>query len=177
MIPCRLNLISPQKRHYLQTMVRFQFIKNILEIILIVTCVIGIAMLGGEWVLSNYFSDINMTIASLQNRYADTNRTVKLINKKLQQIEFVQSQYHPITPLLPKITAALPNAVSLTALNVNLKNKTAQMTGFAPSRSDLLEFQTQLEATDWVETVEIPVDQLTKKDNINFSFSVALKEL
>lgn len=177
MIPCRINLISPQKRQHLQTMVRFQFVKNILEIILIVTCVIGIALLGGEWVLGNYFSGLNITIASLQNRYADTNRTVKLINKKLEQIEFIQSKYRQITPLLPQITKALPDAINLTALNVDKKNKTMQMTGFAPSRGDLLEFQTQLEAADWVETVEIPVDQLTKKDNINFSFSVALKEL
>ncbi|MBI5221995.1 MAG: PilN domain-containing protein [Candidatus Magasanikbacteria bacterium] len=158
-------------------MVRFQFVKNILEIILIVTCVIGIAMLGGEWVLENYFSDLNATIASLQSRYADTNRTVKLINEKLGQIEFVQSKYRQITPLLPKITEAMPNAINLTALNVNMKNKTMQITGFAPSRDDLLEFQTRLEAVKWVEKVNIPVDQLTKKDNISFSFSTTLKEL
>ena len=176
-MPCRINLISPQKRQHLKTMVRFQFVKNILEIILIVTCVIGIALLGGEWVLGNYFSDLNTTIASMQSRYVETNRTVKLINKKLGQIEFIQSKYRQITPLLPKITETLPNAINLTALDVNIKNKTMQITGFALSRDNLLEFQTRLEEAEWVEKVDIPVDQLTKKDNINFSFSTALKEL
>lgn len=174
-MPCRINLISPPKRKYLQTMVRFQFIKNILEVILIVTCVIGIAMLGGQWLLANYFKSLNSTIASLRNQYAETNQTVISINQKLAQIEFIQNSYSPITPLLPNIIQAVPDDVSLTALNLNSKGKQLYMAGLAVNRDDLLELQAKLEAISWVETVNIPIDQLTKKDNINFSFSVVIK--
>ncbi|OGH72469.1 MAG: hypothetical protein A3I93_02570 [Candidatus Magasanikbacteria bacterium RIFCSPLOWO2_02_FULL_43_22] len=156
-------------------MVRFQFLKNILEVILIVTCVIGIAMLGGEWVLGSYFNELNVTIYSLQNRYAETNQTVKILNEKLKRIEFIQNFYHPITPLLPEIASAVPDGANLTALNIDLKNKIISLTGFAANRDDLLNLQSRLEQILWVEKTDIPVDQLTKKDNINFSFSAAIK--
>ncbi|MBI4427369.1 MAG: PilN domain-containing protein [Candidatus Magasanikbacteria bacterium] len=156
-------------------MVRFQFIKNILEIILIVTCVIGIAMLGGEWVLGGYFNDLNVTISSLQNRYAETNKTVKTLNEKLKRIDFIQNLYQPVSPLLPDIATAMPDDANLTALNLNLKNKNLSLTGFAANRDDLLILQSRLEKIAWIQTVDIPVDQLTKKDNINFSFSAAIK--
>ena len=156
-------------------MVRFQFIKNILEVILIVTCIIGIAMLGGEWVLGSYFNELNTAISSLQNRYAETNQTVKILNGKLKRIEFIQNLYHPITPLLPDIASAVPDGANLTALNIDLKNKIISLTGFAANRDDLLNLQSRLEQILWVEKTDIPVDQLTKKDNINFSFSAAIK--
>ncbi|MBI4992736.1 MAG: hypothetical protein HZC26_01175 [Candidatus Magasanikbacteria bacterium] len=175
MIPCRINLISPIKRQRLQTTVRFQFIKNILEIVLIVTCVIGIAMLGGEWVLGSYFNDLNITISSLQNRYAETNKTIRTINEKLKRIDFIQNLYQPVSPLLPDIAAAMPDGANLTALNLDLKNKNLSLIGFAANRDDLLILQSRLEKIAWIQTVDIPVDQLTKKDNINFSFSAAIK--
>jgi len=175
MIPCRINLLSPQKRQYLQTMVRFQFVKNILEVILIITCFIGIAALGGEWVLESYFSDLNATISSLQNRYTGTNKEIRTINERLGQIMAIQKQYRPITPLLPEITAAIPNNINLAMLNIDLENKTIILVGFAPTRDDLLRLQAQLTNISWVENADVPVTQLTKKDNINFSFIVNLK--
>lgn len=156
-------------------MVRFQFIKNILEVVLIVVCVIGMAMLGGQWTLANYFKSLNSTIASLQNKYAETNQTVISINQKLAQIEFIQNSYHPTTHLLPDIIQAVPNDISLTALNLHPKGKQLNMAGFAVDRDDLLELQTKLEAISWIEKVDIPIDQLTKKDSINFSFSAVIK--
>lgn len=175
MIPCRINLLSPQKHQYLQTMVRFQFVKNILEIILIITCFIGIMATGGEWVLESYFSDLNATISSLQNRYTGTNKKIKTINEKLGQIAAIQKQYRPVTPLLPEITAAIPEKINLSVLNIDLENKMMILVGFAPTRDDLLRLQTQLTNIPWVENADVPVTQLTKKDNINFSFTVNLK--
>ena len=175
MIPCRINLISPPKRRHLQTMVRFQFLKNILEVVLIVTCVIGIAMLGGEWVLGSYFNNLNITIGSLQSRYAKTNQTIKTINEKLERIDYIQNFYLPVTPLLPDLASAVPAGVNLTALDIGLKNKILNLTGFAINRDDLLNFKTHLEQVVWLEKINIPVDQLTKKDNISFSISATIK--
>lgn len=136
---------------------------------------IGTAMLGGEWVLGSYFNDLNITIGSLQNRYAKTNQTVKIINEKLERIDYIQNFYLPVTPLLPDLASAVPVGVNLTVLDISLKNKILNLTGFAASRDDLLNFKTGLEQVTWLETINIPVDQLTKKDNINFSISAAIK--
>lgn len=156
-------------------MIRFQFIKNILEVILIVVCIIGIAMLGGQWVLANYFKSLNATISSLNNKYAKTNQTVKSINQKLAQLEFIQNAYSPAAPLLPEIIQAIPNGVSLTALNLNPKSKQLNMAGFAATRDDFLDMQTRIAKIPWIQEWDVPVDQLTKKDNINFSFSATIK--
>jgi len=54
MIPSRLNLLSPEKRQHLKNMVFFQFIKGILEVLLIIACAAGIILLGARTILENF---------------------------------------------------------------------------------------------------------------------------
>lgn len=175
MIPHRLNLLPPDKYQHLKRMVSFQFIKNLLELILIIISLGGIALLGGQWVLQDYFNQIAEQIISTSNRYAATNQDIKKINFTLNKVEKIQKEYQYWAGFIPAITEKIPAKVTLMALNFDDKNKKIILTGTAVTRDDLIALKDQLNTLPWIKPVAIPPTQLTEKNNIQFSLTVEKK--
>src|SRR3989339_967385 len=123
MIPSRLNLLSPEKRQHLKNMVFFQFIKGILEVLLIIACAAGIILLGARTILENYFSDLTSTIVFIQSQHVKTNREVRDINAVIKNLYGIQKEFKPITVLIPDIAAAVPTGIVLNTLQINPENK------------------------------------------------------
>lgn len=175
MIPHRLNLLSPDKYQHLKKMVSFQFIKNLLELILIIICLGGIVLLGGQWVLQDYFNQIAEQIISVSNRYAGTNQDIKKINSILSRVEKIQKEYQNLTLPLSELTKKIPRNIILTSLNFDDKNKKIILTGTAITRDDLLALKDQLNTLAWIKPMQIPPAQLTEKNNIQFSLTLEKK--
>ncbi len=175
MIPHRLNLISPDKYQHLKRMVSFQFVKNLLELILIIISLGGMVLLGGQWILQDYFNQIAEQIVSVSNRYAGTNQDIKKINSTLNRLEKIQKEYHNLIPSLSELTEKIPKNIILTALNFDDKNKKITLTGTALTRDDLLALKDQLNTLDWIRPLQIPPAQLTEKNNIQFSLTLEKK--
>lgn len=175
MIPSRLNLLSQEKRKHLQNMVYFQFIKSVLEIILIILCLSGIILLGAQTVLENYFSGLNSTIAFMQSKYVKTNREVREINNFLSELDKLQKKNQISSPRILDIASAVPNGVVLNTVNINYGAKTMSISGEALTRDNLLEFGENVKKIGWIQSSDMPLSQLTKKDNILFSLSAVIK--
>jgi len=171
MIPHRLNLLSPNKRQHLKRMVNFQFTKAILELILIFISIAGIIFLGGQWVLQSHFNDLAAHIVSVSNKYGETNQSIKDINVTLHRVNKIQEEHTLWTPLLSDLSQVIPETVILSAITFNKNNATLIIQGTATTRDDLLLLKDNLESLDWIKLVEIPPDQLTAKDNIQFALT------
>lgn len=175
MFPTRLNLLSPAKRAALHRLIYLQFLRGLLEIMLLVLSVSGIALLGGRSVLQDYFDELAVEIAAISNQQADTNQQVKLINRVLSQTENLQKAYTLWTPIMADLANAIPDNITLTGLDLNIKKKAATFTGFSADRDALLNLQKQLESLPRIAKVDIPLSQLTEKKDISFSITATLK--
>lgn len=175
MIPSRLNLLSPEKRQHLKNMVFFQFIKGILEVLLIIACATGIILLGARTILENYFSDLTSTIVFIQSQHVKTNREVRDINVVINNLENIQKEFKPITILIPEITGAVPAGVVLNAAQINPENKTIALSGEANTRDNLLRLEENIKKISWIQSTNLPLSQLTKKDKIPFALSATMK--
>lgn len=175
MIPHRLNLLSPDKKQHLKRMVNFQLIKKLIEISLIFLSLLGITFLGGQWTLESHFTQIVGNIVSANNKFAKTNLEIKSINLNLTQSEKIQKEYSLWTSLLEELSQAIPDNVTLGQLTLNNQNKTLTISGTASAREDLLLLKDNLEKISWIEKADIPSEQLTQKNNIQFSISPTLK--
>lgn len=175
MIPSRLNLLSPEKRKHLKNMVFFQFIKGILEVLLIIACAAGIVLLGARTILENYFSDLTSTIVFIQSQHIKTNREVRDINVIINNLDSIQKEFKPITPLIPDIAGGVPAGVVLNIMQINPENKTVALGGEANTRDNLLRMEEYIEKIEWIQSVDLPLSQLTKKDKIPFSLSATMK--
>lgn len=175
MIPCRLSLLSPEKRQNLNSMVYFQFLKSILEILLIVISLTGIILLGAQNVLESYFGDLTTTMVFTQNQFAETNYEVKNINNLLKEVDQIQKEYQPISRIINLFTSTLPENLILDSTSYSQETKTLSLAGIATTREDLLEFKKRLDSLPEVKGTDLPISQLTKKEKIPFSLSVKLK--
>lgn len=174
MIPHRLNLLPPDKKRHLKKMINFQFLKNIAGIFLIFLSVSGIILLGGRWVLEDYYIKLTEHILSINSRHSDTNNIIRNINNILVKVEKIQKEYTNWTALLLEVTETIPQNIEVLKINFNQKNE-LNINGIAPDRQSLLTLQNALEKITWIKDFTIPPAQLTEKQNINFSFVIPIK--
>jgi len=137
-------------------------------------CIIGIALLGGRWVLQGYFNGLVEGIIAVSSEYAHANQEIKKINHILRGVQQIQDQYFLWTPVLSEFTTKIPDAVILSRLSFDIKTKTAALSGTAATRDDLLDLQRRLESLSFIASASIPLSQLTKKENISFSLTAQM---
>lgn len=174
MIPHRLSLLPPDKKKRLKKMINFQFLKNIAGIFLICLSSLGIVLLGGRWVLEDYYIKLTEHMISINSRYNDTNNIIRNINNILLKVEKIQKEYIDWTTLLIEITEIIPQNIEIHKINFNQKNE-LNINGIAPDRQSLLNLQNTLEEITWIQNFTIPPAQLTERENINFSFVIPIK--
>jgi Tfp pilus assembly protein PilN len=175
MLPIRLNLLSPDKKHHLKRMALFIFFKNILEIILIIVAVAGVIFIGGRWFLQNYFNDLTEHLVSVGNQKNDTSQRIRHINFVLKDLSLMQKEYQPWTPVIVAIANSIPAEISLDSLVLDRNTNIFTFTGLAKTRADLLNFQDKLQELPFITKVELPLSQLTEKEHIPFIITATVK--
>lgn len=175
MMPLRLNLLSPEKRKHLHNTVLFQFVKSVLEILLIIFCLSGIVLLGAQTVLEDYFNDLTNTIVFLQSKQTKTNREVREINAIVINIEKIQKEFQSVAKYLPLITNSIPNNITLHMLRLNFTGKNVTLSGEARTRDALLLLAEQIKKLECIQSVDMPISNLTKKEDVVFSLNASLK--
>lgn len=174
MLPTRLNLLLPTKRKYLKRMVYVQFVKSLLETLLITVSITGIILLGGRTVLEEHFNDLAENITLISNQHADTNALIRDINANVKQAQKIQKTYVHWTPLIETVLNAIPETTSLESIDMDINAQSFTISGQSQNRQELLRLEEQLEALDIVKSANVPINQLTQKENIPFTISVSL---
>lgn len=176
MYPIRLNLLSPQKKNHLKRMALFIFFKNILETSLIIVLISAVALVGGRWFLQNYFNDLTEKMVAVSNQKSDVNQRIKHANTVLRDISLMQREYTPWTPTIQQVAEATPEQVMMQSIVLEQETHTLTFAGTAKTRTDLLEFQKNLQALPFIGKVELPLSQLTEKEQIPFIIKASIKE-
>lgn len=175
MYPIRLNLLSTEKRKYLNRMIYVQFIKNTFISIVFVFCLSGITLLGGQLVMQEYFNDVsnNLTISDGMN--AEKNIRIQKINTMIKKSGALQEIHNLWSQKIVEVTNSTPNGVIFKNLILNKNNKEINISGIAKNRSDLIELRDNMSNLRFINNVKIPLSQLTEKEDINFSISIEMK--
>lgn len=176
MYPIRLNLLSPQKKHHLKRMAVFIFLKNMLEISLIIVTVAGIILIGGRWFLQNYFNDLTERLVTVGNQKNDTNQRIRQVNFVIKDLSFMQQEYAPWTPMITEIANAVPAQMLVESMLLDRATNIFTFTGIAETRADLLDFQKKLQGLAFIAKVEVPLSQLTEKERIPFIITAAVTQ-
>ncbi len=146
-----------------------EFLKNIVETLLIFLAVTGIVLLGADWILQTYFTSLSENLTAISNQQLNKNTDLKNINGILLQTEKLQVQYTLWVEKIITISDAVPPGVVLTQLTLDAKNKTLLLGGVAETRENLLALQKNLEALPLLSGINIPISQLSLRSNLPFS--------
>jgi len=175
MLPTRLNLLLPTKKKYLKRMIYVQFIKSLLETLLVTICISSIIILGGRWILQEHFNSLIENITSISNQHIGTNKIIIDINKTLNETEEIQEKYILWTPIIADFVNSIPEDITLSSIDMDKEKKIFTISGTAENRESLLNFQQTLENLPSIANAPIPISQLTTKESISFSINANLK--
>lgn len=175
MIMLELNLTSPSKKQKLHALIKFLFIKEYAEILILTACMLAMLSVSAWLLLSNSVNDLSNSTLLVNKDFSSYNQEIRTINKGVKSLWNASQNWKPITPQFYDVSQALPARVKLTAISLDRAQGKMQMAGIADTRDALLEFQQKLLGLPWIESAEIPNSDLFKKENVTFDLTATLK--
>jgi len=175
------NLLPKEQRKEIYTEYRFRMF-ILIFIFLIVTGIVAVFLLVPALFLSN--SEYNELLKNLDElkketpeleNYQNLQVMVEKTNNKLKVLQSGKEQ----TPLLiwGKVTADKPAGVKIDSFSYSKNNeKTAVViSGKSSVRESLISFAKKLEAQETFENVNLPVSDLARERNLDFSITFGIK--
>ncbi|MFH0856658.1 MAG: PilN domain-containing protein [bacterium] len=170
-----LNLLSSAKKEELKFKKIYLILRNFLIILLIFTVFLSIIMSASNLIIANIFNEtavdtslVNVTGKIFKHDAAEMNELIKNIKK-------VQDNFINYDELLIELTKLIPKNIELTHLSVDTAANKIFLRGAALTRADLLILQKNLENSEFLTNIELPIANLLEKKNINFNLSACLK--
>ena len=175
MMNINLNLLPTAKKNRLDSTINFLFIKNIIELFLIVVAIMTAILVWGWVFLQNDFANLSRTATLINRENYSYNQDTKTINELIKNLNLSSKKFLPLSPKLTDLIATLPSDIKLNSLQMDTQAQTINLTGTAVSRDALLNYQEVLNTIPWLSNVQTPASQLFQKENIKFEFSAKLK--
>lgn len=172
-----LNLLPPTKKKDLRLIQLYTVIKNLIIIVLIFTIVATTILLIIKIVLQNYFNEIVAQTTLTTKTLSVFNKDIKTFNKNLSIVEDIQKNFIPWTNFLVNFTRLVPDNVSIYNLNINKVDDTTYkifIYGFAKNRDGLLAFKNNLENSNDLKEISVPLENLLTKEDIKFNIKATI---
>lgn len=163
-----INLLSREKRGRLEHLTKFIFIRDILEIILLVYTILAIILLWSWIVLQEDFNNLAESSTLINREYSKYNQEIRQVNEDIKNFNQATKYYSPITPKLAEIINSLPEDIKINSIELDGAQSRVVLSGVALTRDALLNYQKALKQVSWLENIETPTSQLFQKENINF---------
>lgn len=169
-----LNLISEELKKEIKLRHLYLFIKKINLTLIIITIIIAIILLAAKTILQSKFNNvIDQTTLVTKNNQGYNNK-IKDINSRIDFVEAIQNDFIPWSNLLKTVADVTPEDISLYYLKVNFEKQTIKINGKAGLRGSLLNFKQKMEATTIFENINLPINNILEKENINFEIDAKI---
>ena len=132
----------------------------------------GIIFIMAEKILESNFNKVS-AMMSQQTEY-EFSEKITGINSLAVFINSLDSEHYDWSQLLIDMTKQVPARIKIRALEINQNNKSVTIRGFSPDRKQLLEYKNNLEKIIFLEQVQLPIQQLSQKENIDFTINIKL---
>lgn len=175
MLPTRLNFLPKEKQKYLHHAVISSVITSIMETLLLCVCICTTALLFGYLFIEKYFQDVATNTISIDQQHTEQVQTIRQANTLIQNTYAIETQTPLLTPMIQQITESIPSGVSIDRMTLDVTKKELFLSGVAQTRENYLSLESALKQISFLDTVVIPLSDLTQKNNIAFSFSVDLR--
>jgi|GEM_PF-573687 len=172
-----LNLLSKEKRGRLEHLTKFIFIRDILEMVLLIYTVLAMVLLWSWIVLQEDSNNLAESSTLVNREYSKYNQAIREVNSDIKNLNSISQYYLPISPKLSEVINILPKDIKINALNIDRLQNNITLSGTALTREALLNYQEVLKKITWLENITTPTSQLFQKENISFEVKAKLKGL
>jgi hypothetical protein len=175
MMNLRLNLLSPDKKKNFVVVVRYLFVKEMLELAIFTVAILAMMYLFAWWIITQAMSDAVSSALLVNRDVPPINREIQDLNRKTKNVVLSAQDFTMLTPKIVEFAAKLPPDIKLAGFEIDRKTNTITFSGTAATRDALLGFQKFLSELTWLQGATAPTAQLFQKENINFEIRGSLK--
>lgn len=171
-----LNLISNEQKKEIKMKRLYESFKKNLFILFVLTCLMAIIFLLSKLILQNEFINIVQQTSIITKNSRGFDNKISGINHQINAALSIQNNYKAWSPLIKDIAEKTPADITLNLIAINGDGKAVQIKGTAKYRENLLEFKKELENSGKYNNIDLPLQNILQKENINFDISVKLND-
>jgi Tfp pilus assembly protein PilN len=108
------------------------------------------------------------------SRFKEVQAKADSYQKTLVSLSAFGKQATILNVLVESLAKAMPENIYLTSLSYNREKAEVQISGFAPTRTDLYRFKQNLEKEPFFQSVDFPAGNWIKAANINFQATLKI---
>lgn len=167
-----LNLLSNEQKQELRIKKINLIIKKIMVCLIITAIIIALLLFAAKTMLANSLDNINNT------SYASSywfNKEIIHVNNLIEFIERISVNHKFWSEALIEMSENTPDGIIFSTLQINTLSNMLLITGIAQTRDSLLIFKDNLNKSIFFDNVNIPIQNLAEKTDINFSLSANFK--
>lgn len=170
-----LNLLPAEIKQETETKRIYSLTKRIFGVLILLTVAASIIFVGAKiFVINDFKKFAREDQPAKKTDNQDYAAKIKAINEELAAVTQIQKEFTPYSGLVADITGRVPSGISLSLLKIDGAEKTVRMSGRAKTRSDLLSLKENLIASPILLDVDLPVQNILEKENINFDLDMKL---
>jgi hypothetical protein len=169
-----LNIISQELKREIKLKSVYQLIKIVFSILIIVISIYTIILLLGKLALQIHFVETIDETTLVTKSTENYSKKVRDINNQLNSIDNIQNETTTWSYLLEYFAQNVNDNIKFSQIKINKRDKTIYLSGFAKTRDNLLSLKKTLEDSNYFSNINFPIQNLLKKNNINFTISAQL---
>lgn len=166
-----LNLLSSEQKKKVRLQKMNMLAKQFVLVLLATVILVAVIFILAKITLGN-------NLAKVAETYYQSNHTfnvrINQTNDLLKFINSIKTDNRSWSILLTDIANRTPANIKLSALEMDGLKKTAALRGLAPTRGELLIFKDNLTKSKWLAQIDLPVQNLALKENIDFVITATL---
>ncbi|MFH1744952.1 MAG: hypothetical protein ABH881_02165 [bacterium] len=169
-----LNIISKKLKRDIGLRAIYKSLVNIFSLIIISLLIYGLILVVSKSFLSNYYDD---SMGEFKNVASDTenyDKKIKDINELVSEVELLQSKTTTWSYLIKYISDNIGTGMIINEISANKNNGSLIITGVAKTREDLFRLKDFINDSKYFGTVELPIETLLKKEDINFNINIKI---
>ena len=172
-----LNLLSPFKKERLAQLVKFFFVKELLEMLILTATVIAIAYSLSLVVLNEFLIGLAQNTVAINTDHSEFNRDLIKTNFLIKRIRSASADYAPFSPLIVSLAQITPPDIKYNFISFDRAKRQMLISGTASTREVLIKYQETLRAAPWLTNITTPTSELFQKTNINFEIKATVPQL
>jgi hypothetical protein len=169
-----LNLVSQELKQEIKSRHIYLLLKKMNFVLIIIAIIFAIILLAAKLLLQNNFTKVveqTTLVTSTSRGYVDKVRKINLqINSALK----IQNEHIAWSYLLELLAKMSPDGITFSYIKINKEKQTIKIKGHANARDNLLIFKNGLEDSEIFTNIESPIENILKKENINFELNMKL---
>lgn len=176
----KLNLLPPAEKKELKFAELNSLILSLAGWFLILLLIFSLLLGNALFCLSILLKEQKNLIAvkksnpQMQN-LLEIEKKIQQANQIIEQVDSAQGRIVLWTPVFEEIAEIVPNGIYLTNFSCQSDSKLITLNGWANQRENLLYFQKLLEKNPSFKEVKIPLSNLIREEDIDFSITFGLK--